>query len=135
MVNSLTTHLATYESVTRVYESATRQWWGCNWRTEFGSRKLNLCDVRSRQARLMANATSGDESSAWEQATRYLAEVEVDARNAERAAAHAISMVDNGRWRDALSEMDIAVKLESKYRESIVWRPLRNEITAIPMRK
>ena len=79
----------------------------------------------------MANATSGDESHAWEQATRYLVEVEVDARNAERAAAQAISLIENGRWREALYEMDIAVKLESKYRESNVWRPLRDEITAI----
>ncbi len=78
----------------------------------------------------MANATSGDGSHASEQATRYLVEIEVDARNAEKAAANAIFHVSNGRWREALVAIDSAVMLESKYRRSTTWRPLRDEITA-----
>ena len=79
----------------------------------------------------MANATSGDESHAWEQATRYLLDVEFDAKNAERAAAQAMSLANEGQWRDALLAIEISVKLESKHRQSTVWRSLRNEIAEI----
>lgn len=130
MVNILDRPHPTLDTVAQVHARSMTQWWGCNWQTQFGPRKLNLHDVRSRQARLIANATSGDESSAWDAATEYLSDVENDAAAAEHAAAKAVSLVRRGQWHKALTTIDEAVALETKYRQSVVWRPLRDEIAA-----
>ncbi len=130
MVNTLDRRHPTLDTVVEAHALATKQWWGCNWRTQFGPRKLNLRDVRSRQARLIANATSGEESSAWEAATEYLVGIENDASDAEVAAAKAVLLVRRNSWRKALGAIDEAVVLETKYRHSIVWGPVREEIAA-----
>lgn len=130
MVNTLDSRHSTRDSVVQTHALATGQWWGCNWQTQYGPRKLNLLDVWSRQARLIADATSGDESSAWEAATAYLRDVEFDAAAAERAAENAVSLVRRGQWRAALTAIEKAVALETKYRQSVVWRSVRDEIAA-----
>lgn len=130
MVTTLDIRHPTRDSVVQLHARATTQWWGCNWRTQYGPRKLNLIDVRSRQARLIADATSGGESSAWDAASTYLRNVEMDAAAAEVAAAEAVSLVRRGLWESALAFSDSAVALETKYRQSVTWRPLRDEIAA-----
>ena len=117
--------------IERLYADAKGQWWGCNWKSEDGPQKLNLCDMRSLQANLMAEATSGEEAAAWEQATLYLKLVEADAQTAERHAEKAVSLVLAGDFARALDEMNAAVTLESQYRDCIVWKRMRDEIAAL----
>lgn len=126
--NVLSTQHPTSDSIDSAFAQATGVWWGCNWKTEHGPRKLKLCDLRSRHARLIADATSGAESRSWMLASEYLAEVESDASRAESAAAKAMSLVVEGKWDEALSALELAVALESKYRISVTWKPLRDEI-------
>jgi hypothetical protein len=114
--------------VASAYAQATGVWWGCNWKAEHGPRKLKICGLRSRHARLIAEATCGAESRAWLLASQYLAEVEADAKRAELAASEAMSLVSKGRWEEALNAVDEAVALESKYRISVTWKLLRDEI-------
>lgn len=112
------------------YEEAKGKWWGCNWQTKHGPRRLLLKDFRAKQARLMAEATSGEEAAAWDAAARYLVQVELDAKAAENAAADAIAFAMNESWGAALRSMDAAVRLESKYRISETWKPLRDVIAS-----
>lgn len=130
MVRTLKIQQPTRESIMKIHAMATAQWWGCNWHTQYGPRKLNLFEVRSRQARLIADATSGDESRAWDVASEYLRNVEADAAAAEVAAAEAIAMIGQEQWNAALSAIESAVALETKYRDSLTWSPLRNVIAA-----
>ncbi len=123
-------HTSHDDNATQFYASATGRWWGCNWQAEFGPLKLRLQNVRARQALLIAEATSGAESAAWDEATRYLAQVEADAKAAERAAAEAISFARDDRWEKALAAIEVSLALESKYRPSITWRPLHDEIAS-----
>ncbi len=130
MVNTLDSRHPARDSIMQTHALAISQWWGCNWQTQYGPRKLNLLDMRSRQARLIAEATSGEEAKAWDAATTYLHEVESDAAAAEMAATDAISLVNREQWPAALAAIEKAVALETKYRQSVVWHPLRDEIAA-----
>ncbi len=92
--------------------------------------RLDLKNMRSRQARLMAEATSGKESEAWYAAALYLAQLELDARTAEQLALEAVTLTEHGQWSSALERAESAVQLEAKYRPSETWRLMRDEIAA-----
>ena len=79
----------------------------------------------------MADATAGDEAAAWEDATSFLRQVEVDARNAEEHAMKAAAFVLAADNAQALIEINKAVDLESKHRDSVVWKPMRGAIAAL----
>lgn len=126
----LVIHITKHVSVARAYSVSTGKWWGCNWPTLFGPMQVQLENVRARQARLVADATSGKESEAWSAVAKYLSLVEDDAASAEKLALEAVNQLSNGRWSEALASADAAVALESKYRSSKTWRPLRDAIVA-----
>ncbi len=86
--------------------------------------------MRSRQAKLMAEATSGKESEAWHAASRFLAQLETDAAAAEQLALEAIDLVEHGQWAAALELANSAVQLEAKYRPSQIWQLMRDEIAS-----
>ena len=79
-------------------------------------------------ARLLAEATSGEESAAWAAASQWLERVERHAREARRAASEAVELVGIQQW--ALARMRIieACELESQYHTELVWEPLRDLI-------
>lgn len=112
------------KEISDVYLAAVDRWTGCDWTTNFGSRHLNLHGMNSRQTRLLAEATSGEESSAWGDATRWLDQVQRDAKAAQTAAATAIECLQKDDVSAALSKIKEARQLESRYRQPVVWAPL-----------
>ncbi len=106
-------------------------WQGCDWHTRFGTLELDLCNLRSPQTRLLSEATSGEESRLWDEATGWLQQVELDAQAAETAAGEAVQLVRRLDFRLAESRIAEAVKLEAKYRTAIVWGPLAALISAL----
>lgn len=104
------------------------RWRTCSWPTEFGKRKLNLEGVKASQAALMARATAGDERTTWLAATRWLDQVEEDARKAEEHAELAADLAILGQVERAMAQVEAACRLESQYTADRTWRPLRAAI-------
>lgn len=112
------------KEISEMYLTAVDRWTGCDWTTNFGSRHLNLKGMHSKQTRLLAEATSGEESSAWGDATRWLDQVQRDAKAAQTAAETAIECLQKDDVSSALSKIKEACQLESRYRQPGVWAPL-----------
>ena len=89
-------------SLSAIYEQLEGRWVGCDWTTDFGPGHLDLCGVTARQAALLARATSGQESDQWQEATRWLSQVETDVETARRAAQAAWQEAAAGRLQEAL---------------------------------
>jgi hypothetical protein len=130
-VNLRDNHVERVAAIQRQYEAAIGRWVGCNWQTSFGPRKLNLKDMRPHQTRMLADATAGDESTAWNEATVFLDNVGRDARAAQQAADDAMTHIRRGRCEEALAEMQQAVLLEAKYREPVIWASLYDAIRTL----
>ena len=96
-------------------ESARSSWQGCVRPTEFGPRSINLCGLRSRQAILAFKATRGEESKCWEDAARWLIEVERAAETAAELACLAMNAANLGDFETAARLLDEAVVLETIY--------------------
>ncbi len=113
------------EALWDAFEEAKSAWTGCHWETEFGSRRLNLCGLRSRQAAIAAKATRGEESTCWNEACQWLQVVEHDAARAAELADMAIRAL--GRHQFALAERHFgeAVALEQKYRGGVAYGRLQ----------
>jgi len=126
-VNVLNIH-SPLQTIQQHYEAAVGQWTGCNWQTAFGPKKLNLQGILARQASLLAEATSGEETAAWDDAERWLLQVEADAKTAAKHGENAVMLLASGHRDDAIAEADKAVALESRYRESLFWKPFRDTI-------
>lgn len=109
------------KQIEQAYLEATGRWQGCSWHTQFGSKNLDLCDMSSSQAQLMARATSGEEAEAWREASKWLRQLERDARRAENAATRATKLCEEGKFRAAARSAKRAYELESNYRTSEVW--------------
>ena len=92
------------------------KWKGCDWPTKFGSRKLNLCGLSSRQARIAANATRCEEAECWRAATEWLAAVESDAATARRQVMRAAVAERRGDLTAAERWLVAAAEIESRYR-------------------
>ncbi len=116
--------------VTDGYLAAAESWQGCDWTTSFGPRGLDLRGLKAKQTRLLVEATSGEESDAWAAATRWLEQVEGDARNARSAASSAVERFAKQQWAAALARANAACELESQYHAQLVWGPLRDLIAA-----
>ncbi len=108
--------------------TAAEAWKGCDWNTAFGPFGLNLDGLRSRQTRLLSEATSGEESAAWAAASQWLEQVERHAREAHKAASEAVALVENQKWALARMRINEACELESQYHTELVWAPLRDLI-------
>ncbi len=113
-----------------VWSTAVGRWTGCDWETAFGTQKLNLKGIQSRQARLLANVTSEVEAICWAEAALFLEQVEQDAGEAERSARKAVELLANGYPTEAIAAIDRAILLEAKYRDPVVWLPVRDAIVA-----
>ncbi|MCA9140314.1 MAG: hypothetical protein KDB00_26265 [Planctomycetales bacterium] len=114
------------ESVCDSIRRARDSWRGCDWVTEFGPRRLNLCGLQSRQALLAAKATRGDESQCWKAAADWLILVEKDANHAGEIALGVIDMIHRGDVSAASRLLDRAVTLESKYPTAGHYRQCRS---------
>ncbi len=98
---------------------AQESWVGCCWDTEFGSYRLNLRGLLSRQALVAARATRGEESQCWRQAAEWLALVESDARTAAEYASSALQSFESGELAVAIRLFDQASTLAAKYPVSV----------------
>ncbi|WP_145216147.1 hypothetical protein [Planctomycetes bacterium TBK1r] len=112
-------------------DEASGRWTGCNWRTAMGPQKLNLQGMRSSHAQILASATSGSESAAWDEAAAFLAIVESDAKKAESAARRAVALMQSGHQADAILEASKAVDLEAKHRVPVIWVAVRDAIQTL----
>jgi hypothetical protein len=110
--------------VTKTFAVASGGWTGCDWTTKYGEFELNLKGLRARQTRVLSEATSGLESECWENASRWLAQVEKDARAAESAAKQAVQHVETQEMEAAVQFIQMAISLEAKYRSAKTWAPL-----------
>ena len=119
-----------YRDVARAYLEAVGAWRGCDWETSFGPRHLNLNNLTARQTRILADATSGEESNCWDEATRWLEAVERDSKAARNYAAAATGLLTSNVTA-ALDRIENAIRLESKYREPTVWKQLRDLIYSV----
>ena len=116
------------ESARRILRQQAGKWTGCAWRTCFGKSELDLDGMNSAQARIMARATSGPEGADWRAAVQWLAQVENDAAEAERAAAEAVALAEKKKWTSALALAERACALEYRHHNSSIWQPLRHAI-------
>ncbi len=103
---------------------AQAAWSGCDWETEFGVSRINLCGLRSQQVRLAAQATRGAEASCWQEAFHYLETVEREARQAAELARRAIEKWNLGDRESARKFLDEAIALEAQYRPPIAYANL-----------
>lgn len=106
------------------YQAGHGKWAGCDWTTAYGPRRLDLAGIQARQARLIANATTGDESKAWNEAAQWLDDVEHDAATAETEALIALNLVDVGQLAEAEQHAFQACQLENRYQRASVWHDL-----------
>jgi len=116
------------ESYLRLYEQLAGRWKGCDWPTNFGTARLDLAGVTSRQAALLARATSGQEAIDWHGAAEWLAKIEADAEAANQAAWLAQKEASAGHFSEALDHVQRACDLEGPYHATAVWDPLRDAI-------
>ena len=107
---------------------AQAAWSGCDWETEFTVARINLCGLRSHQARLAAQATRGAEATCWREACHYLETVEREARQAAELARRSIEKWNLGDAESARKLLDEAVALEAQYRQPIAYANLRQAI-------
>jgi hypothetical protein len=119
------------DEILRAFLQGCGQWTGCNWPTHFGTTGLDLCQIMSGQARLMARATSGSEAADWRAAAHWLAEVEATALRAEDEAHRAAQLAADGHFADAELHAQTALDLEGRYRSPVVWLSLRDAIAGL----
>jgi hypothetical protein len=131
---SMGSHLTVTDSVVQEIATALAagrgKWTGCDWPTQFGRNRLDLRGLRPSQALLMQRATAGSEAADWRDALLWLRRVEQDASQAESEAQTAADLATRGKLREALDHVKRACGIETRYRESSIWRPLRNAIEA-----
>ncbi|VTR97838.1 hypothetical protein [Tuwongella immobilis] len=114
----------------QAFAHAQLQWQGCDWDTAFGSRLFNLNGMTARQATLLANATAGEESRAWQEASAWLDRLEAVAALAREHGQAALELALAGDWDAALSRAQLACDLEAPYHIHCVWAEFRNAIQA-----
>ncbi len=112
------------DSIEQLFQQSKGRWRGCDWVTHFGPMGLNLEGLKASQARIMAMATSGIESTQWLLASQWLQDLETDAILAEREANQAMHLIHSSQWQPAFEHLQRAYLLEQKYRPSRIWLPL-----------
>jgi hypothetical protein len=99
------------EEIVRLYEETTGRWTGCDWPTSFGQTRLDLNGVTAAEAEAEV-AANPDEAHDWREAVRWLARVEISAREAQREAAEAVAFARAGAWQNAARHAGRAWELE-----------------------
>lgn len=112
------------------FEDGKGHWTGCDWRTSFGTKGLNLEGLKASQALLLARATAGQEAADWRAAYKWLSQVEHDAIEAEALASHAVTLSCGGQLEEALERARQACRLEARYHPSSRWQSLCEVIEA-----
>lgn len=100
------------EEVLRVYEEAAGTWTGCDWPTSFGPAMLDLEGCTATEAEARSLEVNRDERSRWEEAARWIAEVERRAESAEVEAEMAVRMASAADWAAAAEHARRAWNLE-----------------------
>lgn len=113
------------DDLSLAFAQAAGVWVGCDWPTEFGGTSLNLENLSSAHAVLMARATADKEADAWWEASRWLARVEQEALEAEREALAAVQAGKANQWVAALTHARGACDIEARYHNELIWQPLR----------
>jgi hypothetical protein len=110
----------------QLIQAAQTHWQGCDWPTRFGPKKLDLAGIRSRQAKLAAKATRGEEATCWAAAVAWLTEVEGDAAQAAELAEQAFSAAERNQWVAASDLLLQAESLEAKHGRLDGYRQVRD---------
>ncbi|MGB4707327.1 MAG: hypothetical protein WBH28_02620 [Fuerstiella sp.] len=118
-------HFDRIQLVHKAYQSASKKWQGCDWYTEFGALKLNLCGLTAAQAFRVSRATCGNESREWALAGKWLQSVEDAAAHAENLASQAMSAILADNLLLAAEFIEKAVEVEAVWHETPVWGELR----------
>lgn len=121
--------MPSFDAIDAALQTAKSAWKGCDWNTVFGQRQVNLCGLSSRQSRLAAQATRGEESLLWQSATEYLETVERDARSAADLANHSVELWKRGDLAKASLLVTEAIAIEAKYRPPIAYPKLLDSMT------
>jgi len=87
--------------ILRVYEEAAGTWTGCDWPTVFGPTGLDLEGWTAAKAGAYAALVDWEERAVWEEAARWLEEIERRAEEAEAEAEMAIRTATAGCWTEA----------------------------------
>jgi hypothetical protein len=121
------------EEIVRLYQETTGRWTGCDWPTSFGKARLDLNGVTAAEAE--AEGAAGPEAAHdWREAVRWLARVEMSAREAEREAGEAVAFARAAAWQNAARHAQRAWALEFTTgrplwrRPSYTWRTLNQAI-------
>ncbi len=123
-----------HDRIAHAFEAACDRWRGCNWHSPIGPAGIDVQELTSRQASLLAEATCGEESQRWEAASKWLAQVEQDALAAEKFAAAATEQVQRNEYTAALDNINRAVALEAQYRPPQVWCALQHLIAELALK-
>lgn len=117
--------------VDKIFQEIERHWTGCDWDTNFGSRQLNLNGLASKRTQLLCNATSGEESRTWAEATAWLRQLESDAVEARSFAKYAVEFCRNHKYGAALKAIETTCEIEARNHADLIWQPLRQAIEAL----
>jgi hypothetical protein len=99
------------EEIVRLYQETTGRWTGCDWPTSFGKTRLDLNGVTAAEAEAEVAAIP-EAVQDWREAVRWLARVEMSAREAEREAGKAIAFARVAAWQNAALHAQRAWALE-----------------------
>lgn len=100
------------DEIVRAHEVATGSWKGCDWPAIFGPSGLAIGGWTAEQAREYTRRVRPEDRQDWEEATRWLEQVEKRAVEAEREAALAVEAARSGAWPEAAEHAHRAWALE-----------------------
>ncbi len=120
--------------VEAAFESACGRWRHCDWPVEFGPSRLKLTGINAKAAKLLANATAGEESRQWAAAAAWLSAVEKAALDALLAGKKARNAASSNDWDAAIGFAQEACLIEKAYRPVTVWGELLMVIRAKSLR-
>jgi hypothetical protein len=116
------------DAVVKIFQEIEHRWQGCDWNTKYGARELNLNGLTAKRARLLSNATSGEESRAWAEASAWLTQIESAAVDANSLAKQALNLFRDHKHHEALKSIEAACEIESRYHCELIWQKLREII-------
>ncbi|MCA9265641.1 MAG: hypothetical protein KDA60_17390 [Planctomycetales bacterium] len=110
------------------FDRSKEQWESGQWWPEFGPLQLDLRGLNAKQAKLLANATAGQEAFQWTAATHWLTAVATDIQRATAAARQARDYAKHGNWDCAIAAVETACSVEATYHPVQFWDALHKAI-------
>ena len=111
------------EEIADKHRQCVGKWTGCDWPTDFGTAHLDLADLKASQVLLLARATAGKEATDWQEAAKWLGQIEQESQVAETEAGIALSLASTGQLREALFHARQACAIEKRYHSQPLWQP------------